>query len=241
MNRHFNVLVAGDNHSELMAIHDVNFKYPKYTAYRFKDAEKYRQEYLRSLESVVDTDPSVAELIEEIKNEDVEDFYLDLTKDYELDPETGDAITSKNPDGKYDTAKVAKNFAVPFKLKDGSESYSARKGDIDWDLTAFSDKKPYETAWDLVMGGKKPRTAYEKNIYNNMKNRTTYFEAFGSKENYVLTSTAFWCYAFVSEKGKWTEFDETGDQFKWVKDFYRKFVKNLSDNTLLTLYECTRY
>ena len=98
MNRHFNVLVAGDNHAELMAIHDVNFTYPKYTAYRFKDAEKYRQQYLKSLETALDTDPSVAELIEEIKNEDIEDFYLDLTRDYELDPETGDAITSKNPD-----------------------------------------------------------------------------------------------------------------------------------------------
>lgn len=241
MDRHFNVLVAGDNHADLMRLYDSNVDVEGYVAYRYKDAEKYKQQYLESLRAVEKTDPSVTELIREIENEDADDFYLYLTSEYELDPNTGDAICNKNKYGKYDTARIAGRFALPFKLKDGTESYSARKGDIDWDSVAFSDKKPYETAWDLVMGGKKPRGEYEKRIFNNMKNRTAYFEAFGSKENYVLISTAFWCYAFVSPNGDWTELGDTkDDQFEWVRNFYKKFVKGLKDDTLLTLYECTR-
>lgn len=239
MNNHFNVLVAGENHAELMKIHDTNFVVDEYVAYRFKDAEKYKQQYIESLEAVKESDPSVAELIEEIKREDPEDFYLYLTSEYELDPNTGDALCSKNPYGKYDSARIAGRFAMPFKLKDGSESYSARKGDIDWSQMV-SDRLPYELAWDLVMEGKKPKGEYEKRIFNNMKNRTAYFDAFGNKENYVLVSTAFWCYAFVSKKGEWTELEETANQFDWVRDFYNRFVKNLKDDTLLTLYECTR-
>ena len=40
----------------------------------------------------------------------------------------------------------------------------------------------YEIAWDMVMGNKKPKNEYEKNIYENMKNRTEYFQRFKTKE-----------------------------------------------------------
>ena len=239
MNRHFNVLVAGKNHAELMGAYDSRLVVPEYVAYEYKKAELYRKEYLDGLRAVIDKDPRIEEEIKEIESESIEDFYLDLTQNYDLDPETGNAICRNNPNGKYDSAHVARNFANPFILKDGTESFSAEVKDIDWEKMV-TDKTPYELAWDLVMGKKKPKGDYEKSIYENMKNRTAYFRTFGSKENYVTISTAFWCFAFVSEKGEWTELEPTCSQFDWVKNFYDRFVKKLKPSTLLTLYECSR-
>ena len=79
-----------------------------------------------------------------------------MTEEYEYDPETGNAISTKNPDGKFDSYRIAGNFAMPFILKNGKEVYSALKGDIDWEKMN-ADPTPYETAWDLVVGGKKPK------------------------------------------------------------------------------------
>ena len=239
VNRHFNVLVAGVNHPSLMDRYDSNRMVEKYVAFEYAKAEEYRKKFLEGLEEAAKYNPSVQENIDFIKNEDIDDFYLDLTEEYEYDPETGNAISTKNPDGKFDSYRIAGNFAMPFILKNGKETYSALKGDIDWEKMN-ADPTPYETAWDLVVGGKKPKNDYEKNIYENMKNRTAYFGAFGSKSDYVAMSTAFWCYAFVSDKNGWTEFGHSDNQVEWVKNFYKKFVKNLPDSTLLTLYECTR-
>lgn len=239
VNRHFNVLVAGVNHPSLMDKYDSNRMVEKYVAFEYAKAEEYRKKFLEGLEEAAKYNPSAQENIDFIKNEDIDDFYLDLTEEYEYDPETGNAISTKNPDGKFDSYRIAGNFAMPFILKNGKEVYSALKGDIDWEKMN-ADPTPYETAWDLVVGGKKPKNDYEKNIYENMKNRTAYFGAFGNKSDYVTMSTAFWCYAFVSDKNGWTEFGHSDNQVEWVKNFYKKFVKNLPDSTLLTLYECTR-
>lgn len=239
MNRHFNVLAAGKNHAENMAKYYDGAVTAEYVAYEYAKAEEYRNAYLSGLREAAKTDPSIMDEISIIENESLDDFYLDLTQDYDLDRETGNAISSKNPNGKFYSYNIAKNFANPFILKDGTESFSARFKDIDWNRMC-GDKKPYETAWDLVIGKKKPRGDYEKNIYENMKNRTAYFMAFGDRDRYVTSSTAFWCYAFLSENGEWSEIGRNEDQYEWVKNFYNKFVKKVGENTLLTLYECAR-
>ena len=44
---------------------------------------------------------------------------------------------------------------------------------------------------EMVVEGSKPENETETLIYENMKNRTAYFQKFGTKENYVISSTAF--------------------------------------------------
>ena len=98
----------------------------------------------------------------------------------------------------------------------------------------------YRRAWEMVMEGSEPVNDYEKQIYENMKARTAYFEKFGTKENYVLSNTAFWAYAFVTKTGNWLELEDDMDQFVWVGKFYESFIDPLPDDTLLTIYECTK-
>ena len=63
---------------------------------------------------------------------------------------------------------------------------------------------------------------------------------FVTKENYVISNTAFWGYAFVSEKTGWMDADDAEDQFAWMSTFYDLYIKNLDDDTLLTIFECTK-
>ena len=92
----------------------------------------------------------------------------------------------------------------------------------------------------MVMEKSKPETDYEALIYDNMKDKITYFEKFETKENYVISNTAFWGYAFVSESKGWMDASEVESQFVWMNNFYDLFIKNLPDNTLLSIYECRK-
>lgn len=129
---------------------------------------------------------------------------------------------------------------MPFLTKDGIECFQARKSDVDWPKIHLNGGHIYERAWEMVMEGSKPEDDYEKQIYENMKDKTAYFEKFENKENYVISSTAFWGYAFLSEITGWQEASSMDDQFTWMRNFYDVFIKNLPDDTLLTIYECVR-
>ena len=90
------------------------------------------------------------------------------------------------------------------------------------------------------MEGKEPKTEEDKIVYENMKNRKAYFEKYGDKKTYVISNTAFWGYAFLSEKEGWKELEPNVNQFIWVSQFFDRFIEPLDDNTLLTIYECVK-
>ena len=243
---HFVAIVAGDAPEVLMSPYDKNIKTEPRVAYYYKDAEKLRQQYLKVYQAIVEnadiTGPFKEDAIDKqeiIKNQSGVEFFLDLTEDYEHDPKTGDAITYENPDGKWSSYRMGKLFSIPFVLNDGTESFQAKKGDINWELMHLHGGEIYARAWEMVMEGSEPNGDYEKQIYTNMKERTAYFQKFGTKENYVLSNTAFWGYAYVSKDG-WLELEDNMDQFEWVGSFYDKFIVPLPDDTLLTIYECTK-
>lgn len=243
---HFVVLAAGDNPQELMDKYDLNKKVTPYVVYRFKDAGKLKAKYLEVLNGLLKNDDmsedEIAEIndsINEVTNENDVQFYLDYTEGYDYDDKTGDAISDVNPDGKWSVCNVGKIFSVPFITKEGKEVFSEMKGNVDWKLMHLHGSEIYETTWDVVMGGKTPETEIEKKVYENMKNRTGYFQKFGSKEMYVASNTAFWCYAYVDKNG-WVELEDGQDQFEWMVDFYDRFIEPLPDDTMLTIFECRR-
>ena len=241
----FETIVAGENPEELMKPYDSKTLVDKYIVYKYEDAKKIKNNTLKMYEELLKS-KHISEVdkqyyeeeYDELKEMSDEDAYYFLTYEYEYDDE-GNAVSNKNPNGKYSFYQKGKLFSVPFITYDGREVFQARKKEIDWFKMHLNNQEIYRVAWEMVMEGKKPSNPNEENIYNNMKNRTAYFQAFGNKENYVIHSTAFWAYAFVDENG-WTELDEGTNQFDWVSNFYEKYIEPLDENTLLTIYECKK-
>ena len=240
----FKVLVIGENPKEMIEEYDSNKKVKPYIVFEADKAGKYKEQTIRSYEAILASAKEetpytdyIRASIEDWKNMSDDEFYVELTEGYELDAETGNAISDKNPKGMYDSLTMTNVFIEPFILKDGTEAFSARKKDIDWSKMHLSNPEAYEVAWDTVMEGKKPKTEDERTIYNNMKERVHYFTLFGDRENYIKSNTAFWAYAIVNKDG-WSELE--GIQFKWVTEFFDRFIKPLPDSTLLTLFECIR-
>lgn len=246
--RHFVCIAAGENPDDLMSIYDKNKEVEPYVVYRFKDVKKIKDSFIAVYENALkETDiPSYAEYIrmtiQDLAEMDDSEFYEDLVDKYGLsmDEETGDAYSDKNKNGKWSSYSLGKIFSIPFLTKDGREVFQAKKRDIDWEKIHLNNQRIYERAWEMVMDASNPETDYEGVIYENMKDKRAYFEKFGTKENYVISNTAFWGYAFVSEKTGWVDADDAEDQFVWMSTFYDLFIKNLDDDTLLTIFECTK-
>lgn len=248
INNHFNVIVVGDNPDEIIEKYDKKKIVPAYYIYEFSKAEQYHKQYIEMYEEAAKKewdDENMKEGIqlklEELKNEDDIAFYMDLTNGYDIDQTTGNAVSTENPNGKYDTCKVGGRWAIPLITNDGKEVYSALKKEIDFSSLHLANTLPYEVAWETVVEGRKPANEKEETIYENMKNRTTYFQQFKNKKAYVSWSTAFWAYAFVDKNG-WLECDGGFDQqIDWVENFYDRFIKKLKKNDKITIYECTRF
>ena len=100
--RHFNVLVVGDNPEELMAKYDSRNKVEKHIVYTFDTADEYHKSKLKVLKGLINS-PKVDENTKKIaqleydyyKDMSTIDFYIELTEAYDLDPETGNAYTTR--------------------------------------------------------------------------------------------------------------------------------------------------
>ena len=247
--RHFVCIVAGDNPEELLKEYDKNNLKEPYIKYKFKDAkilhERYIDVYKAMLDNVKNNNDGNTdiELIEDtiLDLEDMSDleFYQDLTKGLKYDSE-GNALTTENENGKFSFSQVGKLYSIPFLTKDGREVYQSKNSDIYWKKMHLSGGEIYGRAWEMVMEGSQPNTDYESIIYENMKDKMGYFNKFETKENYIISNTAFWGYAFLSEKTGWVDADGVKDQFIWMAEYYNMFIKNLPDDTLLTIYECKK-
>ena len=243
---HFVCIVAGDDYKSLMAPYNNTNKMEYRIVYRLKDASYLRDKYIELYEVISQSDElderhreDALETLKITKEQTPEEFFYDFTIDYEYDEE-GNAISNKNPMGKYGSYAIGQLFSVPFILKNGKTSFTAKKKDVDWDKMHGNNVGVYEAAWDMVMEDKRPETEEEHIIYENMKNRQNYFESFGNRETYVASSTAFWGYAFVSDKTGWVDMDDMGDQFTWMSNFYNTFISNLDDDIQLTIIECRK-
>lgn len=245
--RRFVCIAAGDNVEDEMQKYDSKKEVEKYLVYKYEDAEKIRQQYIDMYQKVLTSDSvsqsdknDVKELLNSVISSEADDFYLDLTEDYELDQETGDAYSNKNPNGHWEQYARGASFSVPFVLKDGTTTNRAKKGDIDWSKMHRHGIETYTATWETVVEGRKPANEFEERLYKNMKNATAYFQKFGTKENYVTSCTAFWGYAFLSKETGWIELEPNINQFEWMNSFYDRFIVPLPDDTVLTIFECIR-
>ena len=247
--QHFVCIVAGDNPDKLMAKFDSKTKLIPYVVCKYDDLNKlknkYIAEYKRRLE-YCDSDferAYITDSICDLEEMSVNDFVLSLTEDnneYFINNETGDLMSDSNSDGRWSYYQLGKAFSIPFLTIDGREVFQAQKKDIDWGKIHLSGQKVYERVWEMVMENSNPNDEHEEVLFNNMKDKQAYFNKFETKENYVVSNTAFWGYAFLSEKIGWMDAEDVDDQFNWMSNFYDVFIKTLPDDTLLTIYECKK-
>ena len=243
----FSVMVVGDNHKEIMAKYSIDLEVDSYVKYEYLKADKYLNNSIKALDGILSNadkiglEPSVKEnlsaRIKVLKKMTPFEYYRELTDGMYYDNE-GNALSTENPEGHWNTARIGRNFSLPLKLKDGTESYSALAKDVDWESMRESPKL-YEAAWEMVMEGREPSDEEEEKVYEAMKDKTTYFSNFKNKEEYVSYSTSYWNYGYVDENG-WIDVDsDKSDEKEWINKFYDRFIKNLDPNSLVTIYECT--
>lgn len=243
----FTVLVVGDNPEYLMNKYDINLTVPRYLKYKYIDADKMKKNSIKVLSEIINNSSKIQlnkfhldylkQRIKDINEMSTFDYYSSITKGLYYD-ENGDAWSDKNPDGKWLTYTIGKNIALPLKLKNGQESYQALEKDIDWEKMHMSNTDLYNRVWELIVEGDSIKNETDETIYNNMKDKETYFKSFKNKDEYVAHNCSFWHYAFLSKDG-WFDVDDGHKSIDWVINYYNKFITTLNPYDKITIFECT--
>ena len=241
-------MVVGNNPEEITKKYDLNLKVEPYVKYKYLDAGKYKSISIKALEKVLSEADKISlpnSTKEVLKNRLVDlkklpdfDYYRQLTEGLFYD-ENGNALSEENPNGKWKTCRLGKHFSLPLILKNGTESYSAMAGDVDWEKMNNVNQEAYKAAWEIVVEGRKPIGEQEETIAKTMGDKTMYFSRFKDKDEYVTYNTSYWNYAYVDEHG-WEDVDTSGgNEIEWIKGFFDNFIKPLKPNDMVCIYECS--
>lgn len=243
----FTLMVVGNNPDEIIKKYDSNLEVEPYIKFYYKDASKYRKKAIKVVEDLLrnsdkfELTPFIKEYFEDkvkILNKLTDfEYYTSISNGCSYDKD-GNALTTSNPDAKWGTCRIGRNLCIPLKLKNGTEVLQAKAGDVDWSKMHMVNIDIYTAAWQLFHKEREPETVQEKQIYENIKNQKKYFSGFDSQDDYVNYCCSYWCYAYADENG-WQDADNHKD-YKWITTFYDKFVKNLKDDDIVTIYECSK-
>lgn len=244
-------MVVGENHKELMDKYSVDLEVEPYVRYEYLKASTYLNTSLKTLSKMLENSDfigiadmggnlknKIRERIKALQNISAFEYYKELTNGMYYDKD-GNALSTENPNGHWKTARIGKNFSLPLILYNGEKVYTAKACDINWKAME-TPKEMYIAAWETVMEGREPNGDAEKVVYNSMKDKTSYFSNFKTKEDYVQYSTSYWNYAYVDKNG-WFDIENVckGDEKEWISTFFDRFVKKINPNDTITIYECT--
>ena len=257
------VLAVGDNSDELIKKYDLDTTVEPYVKLKRGDAAKAQKKHLHLIEELIKTDKIVLtekqreiykNLYLDIKDMDEAEYFDDITNGCTYDEWTGDATTTVNPNAYYqhacnpqrrlDASNEEHDFCNPFILlpdeslgekKGDIISYTAKKGEIDWEMMHMNNTDIYRRAWEICVDGDEPRNSQERTIKSRMEKRIDYFNNFETVDDYIAHSCSFWCYGYVDKKG-YKELDYTTSDKDWVKNFYSKFIEPLPNDATLSLY-----
>lgn len=244
----FTCLVVGDNPNELMSKYDMNLEVEKYMKYEYLKAEDMKNNSIKILTEIVESPKefnlnsyqidSLKDKIKTLTSMSNFEYYSNITSGMYYDKE-GNAWTTENPNGKWNTAKMGDYFSLPLILKDGSTAHQARYKDVDWDKMHMQNTHVYEIIWDMIKNGREPLTDKEKLLYENFTSKDNYFSRFKDVDEFIVHNCAYWNYAFLDEHG-WKDLDDGGSDVEWVATYFDKFVSNIDENALVTIFECTK-
>lgn len=242
----FSVMVVGEDPKTIMEKYSIDKKVEPYVKYKFLQAEKYKEAAIKVSQKLLEDaslamiNPQMKQALEDnvkrLKSLSTFEYYQQLTDGMYYD-ENGNALSDKNPDGKWKTSHIGRNFSLPLITHDGREVYSARAKDVAWEKMHLVNTDVYAAAWELVVDDRDPQTPEEEKIKENMGNKQMYFSKFHDKEHYVKYSTAYWNFAYVDDKN-WFDMSQI-DESAWIEHFYDRFVDRLNPDDLVTIYECT--
>lgn len=243
----FSVMVVGEDPKTIMEDYWIDKKVEPYVKFKFLQAGKYKDSAIKVSQKLLEDaslamiNPQMKSALEEnvkrLKSLSTFDYYRQLTDGMYYDEE-GNALSEKNPNGKWKTCHIGRNFSIPLKLKDGSERYYATNSEIDWGKMHLANQEVYRAAWEIVVEGREPENETEERIYTSMKDKEAYFSKFKDKDAYVNYSTAYWNYAYVDKEQGWVDINES-DETTWIGNFYDRFVLNLKPDDKVSIYECT--
>ena len=158
----FSVMVVGENPEELIKKYDINLKVEPYIKYKYSDAEKLKNNAIKVLDEIIKKHNNFSlndfqidyfkERRKAFNNMSSFEYYQTITNGLYYD-KNGDALSEKNPNGKWTTYRLGEHFSLPLKLKNGKESYQAICKDVDWDKMNMNNTETYEMVWDLMHGG----------------------------------------------------------------------------------------
>lgn len=247
------LLVIGDNHEEIAKLYSLDTMVKPYLRYKFDNKTKYHIDQMKILEKQIqatqDTNSKLCNMYKDLykKTSEMDDFefYQQLTAGCIYD-DKGDAWSVENPNAYYHFEKCYDKrikedqrneapFSNPFILKDGTKAYSAKMKDIDWSKNHMVNTDMYRITWEICVDGRKPENEEEQLIYDTLHLKQVYFENFDDIDTYITHNTAFWTYGVAT-----SEKYECGKQdtaIEWTTQFFDKYIKNLPEETVLTIYE----
>ena len=248
----FSVMVIGDNPTDLMKKYDIGLKVKPYIKYKYLDASKMQNNAIK-VYSEITSNPGKFMLnkfqedyfkdkLKGITSMTPFEYYSTITNGLYYD-ENGNALSDENPDGKWSTYHIGRNFSYPMITNDGKETYQEFARNVNWGLMHMEDNsvRLYGRVWDLAVEDDEPKNDDEKQIKAQWKDRGKYLSNFKSKDDFITHNCAYWNYAYLDENG-WhdVDSDENGNENEWIKSFYSKFIKKINDDALITIYEFSR-
>jgi len=247
---------------ELLAPFDEGLEVEPYVSHTkpeiIEDARERRDDYLYNLKREPGEYVPMMQWYEELiaANTD-EELYKAGCKYHGYDEfnENGDALTTYNPDSKWDWYSYGGRFGDFLKLK--TEAVASPESEYDyWSDSAqiknidFSmDQDAYEEAlrfWDVIVdhkpledGEEEPFTIYCEEYYRDY---------YGNRETYAKYCASFTTYAVLTSDGDWHEpgqmgwfgmSNETPESFKdWHEHYLERFVESADPDMFLTIVDC---
>lgn len=244
---YFSVIVLGENAQEKINKYDDMLDVEPYIIYHYKDRSDLKKirinlykEYLKNLTSTKDIN-YLKKKIYDIKNMSDDEFFFSLAE-YKTFDENKNILSTENIHGKWLTCeKGGKIFSSYLKGFDDKPLIETTKKEINFDSIHLNKEEVYKFSktWDLCVDKVTPINEKEEKIVENMKKFQNYFKNFIDKDTYVKVNTSFWSYAIINEDGEWISIDDY-PQFEWIMNYYDNQIKPLSDNTKITIFECTK-
>lgn len=241
------VLVIGENPEEMMAKYDKNKVMKPYIKYRYLDADNIKKTAVKMLSDLVKNADKLnltefekdhfKKQLQSVENMTSFEYYRTLTNGMYYD-ENGNALTTENPDGKFNGFNMGGNFSYPLITKDGEkETYQCHASEVLWDRVNMKAEAVnyFNSLWELVIDKRKPNDEFETKIYNEWKHRGAYLANFKTKDELIRHNCAYWTFAVLNNDG-WFSMDDGGGEKDWIENFMNRFIRPLNDE-LLTIYE----
>ena len=240
------LLVIGDNPEELMKKYDKNLKVEPYIKYRYLDAAKIQKAAIKTMTQLLEDGDKIGlndfqtdyfrNQLKTINNMTPFEYYKMLTTGLYYDEE-GNAMSTENPDGKFNGYNLGGNFSYPLICKDGSEKYQCHADEVQWDVVNMRKEavEYFNAVWELKKEGRDPANEFEEKIAKDWAERDEYLNNFKTKDELIKHNCCYWTYAVLTKDG-WVSVDDGGSEDEWINNYMNRFISPLT-NELLTIYE----